>query len=299
MSCETPIVFFIFRRPELTMRVFEAIRQAQPQKLLVVADGPRNDAEALLCQQARSITEAIEWDCEVLRNYADENLGCRKRISSGLDWAFEQVEEAIILEDDCLPDPSFFPYCQELLIHYRQDNRIMSISGDNFQFGYQRTQDSYYYSKYFHCWGWASWRRAWLSYDSKMSLWPAIRDGGWLNDCFRDKNIARYWKKIFQEVYENKINTWDYQWTFASLINNRLNIIPNINLVSNIGFSHDSTHTNMQSDYANLQSESLRFPIQHPPFVIRNELADHFIDKNHYKSLNRDNLIKSLLRRIK
>ena len=166
---KTPVVFLIFRRPDLTARVFEAIRQAQPAKLLIVADGDRNEEEAILCQQARAVTEQIDWDCEVLTNFSDTNLGCKRRVSSGLDWAFSQVEEAIILEDDCLPHPDFFHFCSELLTHYKDDTRIWNICGHNFQDAQWRGDGSYYFSRYADPWGWATWQRAWKHYDKDLS----------------------------------------------------------------------------------------------------------------------------------
>jgi hypothetical protein len=158
----TPVAFLIFNRPDTTAKVFEAIRQAKPPKLLVVADGPRPDRpdDIEKCKAARGVVEQVDWDCEVLRNYSDVNLGCKKRVSSGLDWVFNTVEEEIILEDDCLPHPTFFRFCEELLDYYRHDERIMVISGDNFQFGRNCTEYSYYFSRYNHCWGWSTWRRS-------------------------------------------------------------------------------------------------------------------------------------------
>ncbi len=171
MSLETPVAFIIFKRHDLTERVFQAIREAKPKKLLVIADGPRFPEEAAKCQKTRDIIQQVDWDCEVLKNYSEVNLGCRQRISSGLDWVFSQVEEAIILEDDCVPAPSFFSFCQTLLDYYRDDNRIMVISGDNFQDGQSRTDYSYYFSRYNHCWGWATWHRAWQYWDFNKNKW--------------------------------------------------------------------------------------------------------------------------------
>jgi hypothetical protein len=276
MSLSTPIVFIIFRRPDLTANVFKAIRQAQPSKLLVVADGPRDEAEALLCQQTRAVIEQIDWDCEVLRNYADENLGCRKRVSSGLDWAFGQVEEAIILEDDCLPHPSFFKYCQELLAHFRDDTRIWCIHGNNFQDGKWRGDGSYYFSHYNHCWGWASWQRAWKHYDKGLEVWPALMASGLLRSIFEDPYEQQYWTKIWNRLYtENQPNTWDYQWTFTCMSNSGLSISPNVNLVSNIGFRTDGTHTISDSNLAAMPVSELG-EIQHPLFVIRDADADRY-----------------------
>jgi len=280
-----PVAFFIFNRPETTQRVFEVIRQAKPSKLLVAADGPRTSRplEAEKCAVARAIVEQVDWDCEVLTNYSDINLGCKRRVSSGLDWVFNTVEEAIILEDDCLPHPTLFRFCEELLQKYRDDERIMAISGDNFQFGRRRTEYSYYFSRYNHCWGWASWRRAWQHYDVDMKLWPKIRDSNLLRDLLPKRHAVNYWRTIFQNVYDGQIDTWDYQWTFACWIHSGLSILPSVNLVSNIGFYSDATHTAGKSRFANMPVEALRFPLQHPSFLICDLKADNFTQNNVYK----------------
>ncbi|MEW6491011.1 MAG: glycosyltransferase family 2 protein, partial [Cyanobacteriota bacterium] len=163
---KTPVVFIIFNRPDTTQKVFEAIRQAHPPLLFVIADGPRPNkpGEDQKCAATRAIIDQVDWDCEVLTNYSEINLGCERRVSSGLNWVFDTVEEAIILEDDCLPHPTFFSFCEELLDYYRNDQRVMVITGQNVQFGRKRTDYTYYFSRYNHCWGWASWRRAWRSY---------------------------------------------------------------------------------------------------------------------------------------
>ncbi|AFY39023.1 methyltransferase FkbM [[Leptolyngbya] sp. PCC 7376] len=275
---KTPVAFIIFNRPDTTRRVFEAIRQAQPPKLLVIADGPRGDRpdEADKCIATRNIIKEVDWDCEVLTNYSDTNLGCKKRVSSGINWVFDQVEEAIILEDDCLPDPSFFPFCEELLEKYRHDTRIMMISGDNFQFGKARTQDSYYFSKYYHIWGWATWRRAWQHYDVDLKQWPKIRDGGWLKDIFNNDWLTiKYRSKIFQKMYEKAVDTWDYQWSFTCWTQSGLSIMPNVNLISNIGFGEAASRTkNNKSIFANMAVSSVDFPLLHPDFVIRDLETD-------------------------
>ena len=274
----TPVVFLIFNRPDTTRKVFEVIRQAQPQQLLVVADGPRSDkaGEAKKCAEVRAIIDTVDWDCEVLINYSEINLGCKKRVSSGLDWAFSLVEEAIILEDDCLPDPTFFRFCQELLEKYRDDKRIMAISGDNFQFGRKRTNYSYYFSRYSHCWGWATWGRAWQYYDGEMKLWEEIRDQNWLKDIL-DNNPweVSYRRRKLQAVYEGDIDSWAYIWTFSCWLQNGLVILPNVNLVSNIGFTSEGTRTtNTKSPFASLPTEAMTFPLKHPPFMVRDTKAD-------------------------
>jgi hypothetical protein len=283
MYMKTPVAFLIFNRPDTTVKVFEAIRQAKPPKLLVVADGPRSDRpdEAEKCKDTREIIKQVDWDCEVLTNYSDVNLGCKKRVASGLDWVFENVEEAIILEDDCLPHPSFFLFCEELLDKYRDDNRVMTISGDNFQFGKVRNNDSYYFSRYPHCWGWASWRRAWQHFDIEMKDWSKIRGEGWLQDIFCDSSCVKFWMKTFQSTYEGKINTWDYIWTYYCWLQNGLTILPNVNLVSNIGFGNEGTHTKSKKNiFANIPAEEIKFPLQHPSFMIRNEKADYLTQKS-------------------
>ena len=199
-----PVAFIIFNRPDTTERVFAEIANAKPPKLLVIGDGPRTGrpGEAEKVAATRAIIQRVDWDCKVLTNFSEVNLGCKKRVSSGIDWVFEQVEEAIILEDDCLPDITFFRFCQEMLERYRGDQRIGMISGDNFQFGRRYGDDSYYFSKYVHIWGWATWRDRWVgSYDVSMAKWPRIRDEGTIADIVGDMHEAVYCGKIFERVH--------------------------------------------------------------------------------------------------
>jgi hypothetical protein len=274
----TPVAFLIFNRPDTTERVFGEIAKARPPKLLVIADGPRVDrpSDAKKCEETRAIIDRVDWSCEVLTNFSDVNLGCKNRVSSGIDWVFEQVPEAIILEDDCLPHPTFFQFCQELLERYREDSRIAMISGDNFQFGHRRTDCSYYFSRYNHIWGWASWRRAWKHYDKEATLWPALKDGGWLDVLIGSPGEREYWAKTYQAVYEGRIDTWDYQWTLASWTQGMLSILPNVNLISNIGFGADATHTHSAGIYANMKAEAMAFPLRHPEIVLPHREADAF-----------------------
>jgi len=276
----TPVVFLIFNRPDTTFKVFERIREVKPHKLLIIADGARFPEEWGKCNKARSIIEQIDWDCEVLTNFSDVNLGCKVRVSSGLDWVFSEVEEAIILEDDCLPDFSFFQFCQELLDYHRFDRRVMMISGNNFCLDKQITQYSYYFSRYINIWGWATWKRAWQNYDIDMSLWDEINQDKWLKSIFTEIHTHNYWHDIFTKVYSGEINTWDYQWVFSCLINSGYSIVPSTNLVSNIGFGVDATHTkHKKSKSSNLPTTSIRFPLIHPPFVIQNAIADRYLQR--------------------
>jgi hypothetical protein len=286
---KTPVTFIIFKRPETTNKVFEIIRQVKPSKLFVIADGPRSDreGEAEKCETTRAIIERVDWDCEVIKNYSDINLGCAKRVSSGLDWVFNHEEETIILEDDCIPHPTFFRFCEELLEKYRYDTRISSISAQNVQFGHRRTNYSYYFSRYSHCWGWASWRRAWQHYDLNIKLWKEVQAENLLNDILMDPKAINYWQRIFQSVYDNPTGiTWDYQWTFACWMQGSLSIIPNINLVSNVGVGADATHfaSNQECSFINIPTQAMEFPLKHPPFIVRNLEADIFTQKTVYKA---------------
>lgn len=283
---KTPVALIVFNRPDKAERVFAEIRKARPPKLLVVADGPRENraGEAQKCAATKAIINRVDWDCDVLTNFSDRNLGCMRRVSSGIDWVFKQVEEAIILEDDCIPNPTFFRYCQELLEFYRCDQRIGMISGDNFQFGRRRNDESYYFSKYCHIWGWATWRDRWCtSYDVTMAKWPRIRDEGWLTDIVGNEREAAFWHKIFERVYRGEIDTWDYQWMFANWVEGRLAVLPAVNLITNIGFDPSATHTMGDSELANLPSHALRFPLTHPVGVIRNMRADAFSERRCFR----------------
>ncbi|MDE5120028.1 MAG: class I SAM-dependent methyltransferase, partial [Trichodesmium sp. St19_bin1] len=252
-----------------------------PPQLLVIADAPRPDkpGEVEKCIAARKIVDLVDWKCEVLTNYAEVNLGCRERIYSGLNWAFSLVESAIILEDDCVPHLTFFRFCQELLDIYQDNNKVMAISGDNFQFGYNPIEYSYYFSRYLHCWGWATWRRAWKNYDNQMQLWPKLRDSKWLENILQDSHAVQYWSKIFQNNYQG-FYSWAYAWIFACWNHHSLIILPKVNLVSNIGFIPTATHTkDVNSKFANMSTEEMIFPLNHPSSIIRNIEADEFTEK--------------------
>jgi hypothetical protein len=281
---KTPVAFIIFKRQDVTERGFEVIRQVKPRKLLIIADGPRVDrpGEAEECAATRAVIERVDWDCEVLKNYSEINLGCAKRVSSGLDWVFDKVEEAIILEDDCVPHPTFFRFCEELLDHYRDDERIMVIAGNNFQFGHKKIENSYYFSRYNHCWGWASWRRAWQHYDFAMKLWSEVRDKGLLKDLLLDSQAVDYWTKIFQATYDGQIDSWAFRWTLACWVQSGLTILPKVNLVSNIGYGQGATNTTTSNKFDNMPVEAMNFPLQHPPFMLRDVKADAFTQKNNF-----------------
>ncbi|MGB4012253.1 MAG: glycosyltransferase family 2 protein [Zwartia sp.] len=292
----TPVALLIFNRPDTTERVFREIAKAKPPKLLVVADGPRANraGEYEKCQQTRAIIQKVDWDCEVITNFSENNMGCKLRVASGIDWIFEQVEEAIILEDDCLPEPSFFQFCEEMLERYRNNDRVSMISGGNLQFGRQRGLGSYYFSRYTHIWGWASWRRAWQHYDRDIKQWPQFRDEGWIESLFPNKGEQEYWRNSFEMVYNGSLDTWDCSWTFTALLKGMLQIVPNVNLISNIGFGPEATHTHEVGIHANMPTQPIAFPLVHPNFVLQDPEGDRFISEDQIAP----SFIKRQLRKI-
>lgn len=276
----TPVALLVFNRPEATARVFAAIREARPQQLLVVADAPRPDCSNDLqkCTEVRTIVEQVDWPCEVLRNYSETNLGCKIRVSSGLDWVFSQVEEAIILEDDCLPDASFFPFCQELLSTYRDDERVMMVCGTNLLGRWKDDRQSYHFANYDWVWGWASWRRAWRHYDVTMSEWkdPHCRDK--IRQFLNNVDLYSLREKDFQQAYDNRVDTWDYQWYFTRILHQGLAVVPCINMVSNIGFGRDATHTMVMDDeLAGMEASRVEFPLIGPNGVVPDDEYDHLV----------------------
>ncbi|MBU7583968.1 MAG: glycosyltransferase family 2 protein [Nostoc sp. TH1S01] len=280
---KTPVAFIIFKRPDTTEKVFEAIRQAKPSKLFVIADGARDErpGEEKKCEDTRAIIDKVDWECEVLKNYSPINLGCGRRVASGLDWVFQNVEEAIILEDDCVPHPSFFPFCEELLQIYKYDERIMSIGGLSIPHKKNQADYSYHFSLYPRIWGWATWRRAWKYFDFDMKLWPELRNINLLASLFKDNKTVNHWTKIFQSTYEKRKNVWGYQWTFACWFQNGLTIIPCANLVRNIGFGEDATNTIYLDEFRSQAIlEKMNFPLQHPPFVTRDFQTEEWLQNN-------------------
>ena len=303
---KTPVVLIIFNRPNTTEIVFKEIAKAKPEILFVIADGPRpnypEDVEK--CAATRRIIDKVNWKCEIIKNYSDENLGCWKRVPTGISWVFDNVEEAIIFEDDCRPNQSFFKFCEKLLDEYRDDERVMQICGNNFQLKKVQNKYSYFFSNHNICWGWATWRRAWEHYDIGVKLWPALKKTSWLINLVKDYKAYDYWADKFTRAFENdgNIGTWDYQWTFACWAQHGLSILPNTTLVSNIGFGENATHTKKVSKIAYLPTEKMYFPLKHPPYMIRNMEADeHFIEQlvlplqiKHYRNLRR-RFISSLI----
>ncbi len=258
---KTPILFLFFNRPETTAKVFQAIRAAKPDRLFLAADGPRSerDGEAELCRETRStVEEMIDWPCEVQRLYREENLGCRVAVSSAIDWFFNHVEEGIILEDDTLPSDNFFNFASTMLERYRGDARVMHISGNNHQHGRIRGDGAYYASRFAHSWGWATWRRAWNLYDSEMSGFPRNWDEI-AALCNLSSRIKDWWIIALKNTREGVVNTWDFQWHYTVMKHEGICLIPNRNLVENIGVGEAATHMTKRNVASSITIEQLLY----------------------------------------
>jgi hypothetical protein len=276
---DTPVALIVFRRPQFTEQVIRALAKIAPRKLFVIADGPRPEVpgEAEACQAVRAVIDRVDWDCEVVKNYSETNLGCGQRPATGISWVFEQVEEAIILEDDCVPDPSFFWFCEEMLRRFRADQRVMHVGGSTYQAGTLPVSDSYFFSCFNGAWGWATWRRAWRYFDMSVKHWPLLRDTSWLMDILEREDAAAIWAKEFEVAYERNgmVDYWDHQWTFACWANSGLSVRPKFNLVSNIGCCQDATHTFSHADpRADIPALEMSFPLNHPLLVLQNRQLD-------------------------
>jgi hypothetical protein len=278
----TPVALVLFNRPDLTERVFAEIARVRPPTLLLVADGPRPNRpdDVAKCAAARAIVQRIDWPCEVIRNYSDVNLGCGRRTTSGMQWIFGQVDEAIVLEDDTVPCPSFFDFCEAMLERYRDDERVMHVSGDNW-LAERPVAESYSFSRYCLSWGWASWRRAFRLYDPRMMQWPSVRETRWLEDLMTgDTRAVEFWRRIFDATFSDKVNTWDYQWLFTIWLHHGLSVIPCQNLVSHLGFDrNDTTHfqNSAGNPLNNLPTREMKFPLLHPAYMARDVEGDQLV----------------------
>ncbi|SEW49657.1 hypothetical protein [Chitinophaga arvensicola] len=265
----TPVLFLIFNRPEQSLAVFEQIRRQQPEQLFIAADGPREDkpGEAALCEATRkAVMDQIDWSCSVQTLFRSRNLGCGKAVSSAIDWFFSQVTEGIILEDDCVPDHSFFPFCTTLLARYRFNDDVMHINGSNYQGGITRGEGSYYFSRYAHVWGWASWRRAWKHYDFSLRRYENLsRDG--LNTFLRSE---------LQSIYKGQTDTWDIQWFMSIWFKQGKVITPNVSLIRNIGFGEAATHTHSTPRWFKKIQYGTVSSIRHPANIRVDEAADRY-----------------------
>lgn len=275
----TPILLIIFNRPEETKQVLAALRQVKPSRLFVAGDGPRpkHPDDQLKCQTTRELIKTIDWPCEIKTLFQEQNLGCKQGPITAISWFFDQVDAGIILEDDCVPAPSFFSFCGELLDYYKDDQRIMHIGGSNFlpaaTLGDQ--EPSYYFSQHVYAWGWATWRRAWQHFDGELKTYPAFKATGQIYNIWKNKDAIRLANHIFRRAYEQKDNSvWDAQWVYAVWSQGGLSIVPKVNLVTNIGFGADATHTKIaEKGILERQTGNLG-QLRHPLFFIPDRQAD-------------------------
>lgn len=275
---KTPILFLIYNRPDLTEKVFSKIRKIKPKKLFISADGPKNETEKENCEKTRDIINKVDWPCQLETLFQEENLGCKLAVSSAISWFFDHVENGIILEDDTVPNMSFFHFCEELLDMYQDDKKVMSITGVSWTKPSFVEPFSYYFSTYPGIWGWATWKDRWNKFDLEMKGFKEFIGSNILDEiCFSSKE-KKVIENYLNEVYHNKIDTWDYIWHYTNYLNKGLCIRPNKNLVSNIGFDHRSTHTKDKTSIRfNQKSHSINKTLKHPKKILRNKEADYYL----------------------
>ena len=288
MSTQAPILFLVFNRYHTTLQVFETIKKERPKKLYISADGPRDDVDDDLkkCLEVRKIFEMIDWDCEVFTLFQDNNLWPYKSQIVGITWFFEHENEGVILEDDALPDKTFYMFCYSLLEKYRYDHRVSMISGCNFQQQNKHGNADYYFSKHTNTYGCAMWKRSWNHMDTNLVDWPDFLSAGGIDDLSNSNGVRRSYKEDFGNLYLNpKIGGWDYLFLFSSLKNGAVSIVPNVNLIKNIGFGPGATNDlNTDSAQSMLETFNINLPLKHPSIISRNLIADEFESiTTHYK----------------
>lgn len=281
---DTPVLLLGFNRPREISLVLGKLKDNRVRHLFVSVDGPRLGIpeEAAKVSLVRKLVLSADWDCRVETLFNEHNLGLKRSVSQAIEWFFGRVERGIILEDDCVPSSDFFRFCQTMLEVYKDDKRIMTVSGNNFHYSFPGTISSYYFSKYPLIWGWATWKRAWEMYDYSMAKWPEARAAGWLHDILKEKRYVKYWDDIFQRTYADENSSWAYRWIFANWMNSGLTILPASNLVSNIGFSEEATHTRKKIRVANAQTEKLEFPLTPPEKIVFDPFMDKAIQEKHF-----------------
>ena len=282
---KTAVLFLVFNRLDKTKLVFQSIRQAKPPRLYIAADGARSDkdGEHNKVEAVREyIIKNIDWDCKIKTLFRDKNLGCKYACSEAVTWFFENEERGIVLEDDTVPSQSFFWYCEELLLKYKDNDSIYMVSGDSFSSDHVSIKEDYAFCKYPLFWGWASWARVWKNYDAELEDWPIQKSV--LPDSISSYHPTRvFWRQIFQKMYDREIDTWDYQFAYLMLKNEGKCIVPRVNLVTNIGFGADATHTvNDQSKNANIKSYDINIPLNHSPKLESENKINEYYDRNHF-----------------
>ena len=283
-SADVPLLMIAFNRPEKTQRVFEAVRAAAPRRLYLAADGPRADVPSDVdrCERTRRVLDDVTWPCEVKRLYQPRNLGCKRGVGAAIDWFLTQEDSGIILEDDCLPAPDFFLFCAELLDRYRDTPEVMMIGGHNRLGTWDAAEASYLFSRSAPIWGWATWRRAWARYDPAMTRWgePEARA---LVRSRMPLTEYRITSHRFDNVYEGRLDTWDFGWALAILINGGVSVMPARNLITNIGFDSEATHTRRPfSREGAVPTHPIERPLRHPPSTTPDDRFERALFKNRF-----------------
>jgi len=279
----TPVLLMLFNRPDITRKLFNRIREIKPSKIFVAANGPRPNVpgDVGLCMAVRDIFKEVDWKCELYTDFPETNINMHVRWYKTMDWFFENVDQGIILEDDCIPDISFFSYCTELLDKYRDNLQVMHINGSNFQFGHKRGNGSYYFSKYAHVWGWATWKRAWSKYDDSLHTLADFKDGNIIQTVTDDLKEKKYWIKYFDSIYDGRRNSCDIKWLYAIWLQNSLVVTPNVNLISNIGYGLSAGHTLFKDKVMEQKTYNIGKIIHPDPLIFT---ADKVADKYTFKS---------------
>lgn len=293
----TPLLLLVFNRPDYTQKLIDALAIVKPSSIFVVADGPRInvDGETERCSEVRKIVTNLPWKCRITTLFREENLGCGQSVGQGITWFFEQVEEGIILEDDCIPHPSFFTFCTELLERYRDNESVVHIGGCNFQNGKKRGSADYYFSIYNHIWGWATWRRAWQHFEFDIN--PAGTEE--MRNFVKPRAAWNYMQHQFEMVMNGTINTWDFRWTYACWKQRGLSVVPNVNLVKNIGFGEGATHTRgTDIRLSNLQIQAIHSPLNHPKKLELNRQADRFTHRYIFEPISMRSRLSRLKRKM-
>jgi len=269
MPLQVPVLFLVFNRPEHTRLALDRIRQARPPRLYVHSDGPRPqvNGEAGRVEQVRTIIgQGVDWDCEVKTLYRAENQGLRQGVFGALNWFFEAEPYGIVLEDDCVPDLSFFPFCAELLEYYRDDEQVMHIGGSNL--AEATTADleaSYVFTRFSFVWGWAGWRRAWQKMSPDLEGLDTFEQSGKISRLVGDPMARAYMLDKFRVTQRRENNSWAYAWFYSILKNDGLCLVPKVNLVQNTGVGEaGATNTRGQNEKARLRAQPISFPLVHP-----------------------------------
>lgn len=277
-----PLLILVYNRPSETEILINNLKKIKPKKIFISADGPKNASlDIKRNKEVKNILKKINWTKDIQLNYLKKNYGCKESVSKAIGWFFSKVKMGIILEDDCIPNKDFFLFTKEILVKYKNNNKIFMVSGNNFLKKKIKINDSYYFSKYNHCWGWASWARAWKNYDKNLTSWNNFKKSKLWKNKFNNEYEKTYWEKIFDLCYKKKINSWAYPWLYSIWKKNGLCIIPKVNLVKNIGFNLNASNTFSHQEF-NYETNSIGNKISHPKIIKINNFADNFVLNNFF-----------------